>query len=122
MKAPEKITGMSLKWTGRHHSVSGDFVELSTHTLTYVTDDTCFATSDGQLVGEASYVYRRLDEQVGICIYKPNIYQGRTDVVLNAIFNFHEMTDRAVLTAGGEPFAVADGQMECVPSQPKPRI
>lgn len=122
MKAPEKITGMSLKWTGRHHSEAGDFVGLSTHTLTYCTDNTCFATADGKLVGEASYVYRRLDDQVGICIYTPDIYQGRTDVVLNAIFNFHDMTDRAIITAGGAPYAVADGQMESVPVQHKPRV
>lgn len=121
MLAPEKITGMSLKWTGRHHSVAGDFLELSTHTLTYVTDESCFATADGKLVGEASYLYRRLDERVGICIYRPKFYQGRTDVVLNAIFNFHEMSDRAVITAGGVPFAVADGQMESVRPEPKPK-
>jgi hypothetical protein len=120
MDAPEKITGMSLEWTGHHHSAAGDFQDLSTHTLTYVTDTTCFATAGGKLVGEATYVYRRLDNQVGICIYRPNLWQGRTDVVLSAIFDFQEMTDRAVVTAGGEPFAVALGRMKSVPLQPKP--
>lgn len=120
MNAPEKITGMSLEWTGHHHSVSGDFQDLSTHTLSYITDTTCFAVAGGKLVGEATYVYRRLDNQVGICIYRPNVWQGRTDVVLNAIFDFEEMTDRAIITAGGEPFAVALGQMKSVPLQAKP--
>jgi len=48
MDAPEKITGMSLEWTGHHHSAAGDFEDLSTHTLTYVTDTTCFATAGGE--------------------------------------------------------------------------
>ncbi|MGI9319071.1 MAG: hypothetical protein ACR2QW_17220 [bacterium] len=120
MDAPEKVTGMSLEWTGRHHSLGGDFEDLSTHTITYVTDETCFATADGKLVGEASYVYQRLDNEIGICIYRPTLYQGRKGVVLQAIFDFHEMTDRAVITADGEPFAVANGRMRSVTPQPKP--
>ncbi|MEM1369921.1 MAG: hypothetical protein AAGG02_18330 [Cyanobacteria bacterium P01_H01_bin.15] len=120
MKAPEKVTGLSLEWTGRHHSLQGDFGELSTHTVTYVTDTTCYVTGGGKLVGEATYVYRRLDEQVGVCIYKPNIWQGHIDVVLHAIFNFSEMTDRAVVTSNGNPLAVADGCIRSVPTPPRP--
>lgn len=120
MEAPEKITGPSLEWTGRHHSSLGDFGDLSTHTVTYETDTTCSVTSGGKLVGEATYVYQRLDEQVGICIYKPKVWQGRTDVVLRAIFNFNEMTDRAVITSNEEPFAVADGHIKSVPTPPRP--
>lgn len=120
MEAPEKLTGWSLRWTGRHHSQQGDFGDLSTHTVSYETETTCYVTNDGRLVGEATYVYRRLDEQVGICIYRPKVWQGRTDVVLQAIFNFHEMTDRAVVTASGEPFAAADGRLESVPTPPRP--
>lgn len=120
MQAPEKITGMSLEWTGRHHSLQGDFTDISTHTLTYETDTTCYATAGGELVGEATYVYQRLDDEVGICIYKPTVWQGRTDVVLRAIFNFAEMTDRAIVTSNEQPFAVAEGQMKSVPAPPRP--
>lgn len=121
MQAPEELTGLSLEWTGRHHSAGGDFEDLSTHTVSYETESTCYVTTGGKLVGEAAYVYRRLDEQVGICIYRPTVYQGRTDVVLRAIFNFDEMTDRAVITASEEPFAIADGRMKSVPTPPRPR-
>ncbi len=120
MEAPEHVTGLSLEWTGRHHSAQGDFGDLSTHTVTYETDTTCYVTSEGRLVGEATYVYERLDEQVGVCIYRPKVWQGRTDAVLHAIFNFAEMTDRAVVTSGGRPFAVADGRLRSVPTPPRP--
>lgn len=119
MEAPERVTGLSLRWTGRHHSEQGDFGDLSTHTVTYETDTTCYVTSEGRLVGEATYVYRRLDAQVGVCIYRPALWQGRTDVILQAIFDFHEMTDRAVVTSGGTPFAVADGRIERVATPPR---
>ncbi|RBW61260.1 hypothetical protein DS906_05500 [Ruegeria sp. A3M17] len=109
-----------MKWTGVHHSELGDFKNLSTHTVSYETETTCYVTSGGKLVGEAQYTYKRLDEQMGICVYRPHEYQGRSDVVLNAIFDFRAMKDRAVLTAGGEPFAVADGDMEFVETPPRP--
>ena len=120
MEAPERVTGLSLEWTGRHHSLQGDFGDLSTHTVTYETDTTCYVTAGGKLVGEATYVYQRLDKMVGICIYKPKVWQGRTDVVLHAIFNFSEMTDRAVITSNDEPFAAADGQIKIVSAPPRP--
>ncbi|WP_205511852.1 hypothetical protein [Ruegeria sp. AD91A] len=118
--APHTLVGTSLKWTGVHHSGHGDFEDLSTHTVSYETENTCYVTANGMLVGEADYTYRRLDEQVGICIYHPREYQGRTDVVLNAIFDFRAMKDRAVITAGGNPFAVADGDMQFVKTPPRP--
>lgn len=34
------------------------------------------------------------------------------------MFDFEQETDRAVITAGGEPFAVADGSMREVPTRP----
>lgn len=71
-------------------------------------------------MGESGYSWRRLDDQVGIVIYRPDIYQGRSDVVLNAIFDFSEMTDRAVITAGGAPFALALGRFRPVPMIPRP--
>ena len=70
-------------------------------------DSTCNAISRR---GAAS-VCKRLDERLGIVIHRPEEYQGRRDGVLNAMFDFEEMTDRAVLTAGGAPFAVAVGKM-----------
>lgn len=62
-------------------------------------------TANGQLAGEATYSYRRIDEQVGVVIYHPKLWQGRDDVALYAIFDFSEMTDRAIVTSGGVPFA-----------------
>ena len=117
--APEILVGMSLEWTGVHHSGHGDFADLSTHTVSYETETTCYVTAGGNLVGEALYTYKRLDERIGICIYQPREYQGRSDVVLNAIFDFHAMKDRAVITAGGDPFAVADGDMRFVDTPPR---
>jgi hypothetical protein len=116
MNAPKKITGLSLEWTGHHHSQLGDFEDLTTHTVTYETDSACYVTSNNKLVGEAEYIYQRLDDQIGICIYKPKLWQGRTDVVLRAIFDFQEMTDRAVITASEKPFAVAIGRISVVPT------
>ena len=118
--APDTLVGTSLEWTGVHHSGTGDFADLSTHTVSYETETTCYVTAAGKLVGEARYTYRRLDDRMGICIYRPEEYQGRTDVILNAMFDFGEMKDRAVLTAGGEPFAVADGGMRFVKTPPRP--
>lgn len=112
--APTTLTGMSLKWTGRHHSLNGDFHDLRTHTVHYLTDSTCRVTASDKVVGIAGYEYQRLDLQMGLCIYTPEEYQGRSDIVLNAMFDFHAMTDRAVITAAGKPFAVADGTLEFV--------
>ena len=120
--APDTLIGMSIEWTGVHHSGSGDFTNLSTHTVSYVTASDCYVTANGGLVGEASYVYKKLDDKMGICIYNPKEYQGRTDVVLNAIFDFADMKDRAVLLASGAPFAVADGNMKFVPTPPRPEV
>lgn len=113
--APANLVGMAIEWTGRHHSETGDFHDLSTHTICYETANTCFALAGGNIVGEARYSYQRLDEEVAIVIYQPDVWQGRTDVVLNAIFDFSEMTDRAVITSDGQPFAVALGAIKFVP-------
>ncbi len=121
MAAPESLIGKSLEWTGVHHSEKGDFTDLSTHTVTYETARTCYVTADGKLVGEPRYTYKKLDERMGICIYHPEEYQGRSDVVLNAMFDFDDMKDRGVLLAGGEPFAVADGDMREVETPPRPQ-
>ena len=118
--APVSLIGQSIEWTGVHHSGTGDFMDLSTHIVCYETATECYVIAGGELVGEASYVYKKLDEQMAICIYHPREYQGRSDVVLNAMFDFSEMKDRAVLLAGGEPFAVADGDMAFVPMPPRP--
>ena len=119
--APETLVGKSLEWTGVHHSEHGDFTDISTHTVSYETADTCYVTSSGKLVGEARYTYKKLDDRMGICIYRPADYQGRSNVVLNAMFDFGDMKDRAVILAGGEPFAVADGDMREVPTPPRPK-
>jgi len=119
-RPPESLVGKSIEWTGVHHSEQGDFAETSTHVVTYETADRCYVTAAGKLVGEAHYTYRRLDERMGIVIYRPKEYRGRADVVLYAMFDFADGKDRAVLTAGGEPFAVADGSMREVPTPERP--
>jgi hypothetical protein len=120
--APETLVGRSIEWTGIHHSEHGDFSEISTHIVTYETAEHCYVTAGGNLVGEAHYTYRKLDDRMAVVIYQPEEYQGRSDVVLYAMFDFAEGKDRAVLTAGGEPFAVADGSMREVAPPPRSMI
>jgi hypothetical protein len=95
----ESLTGRSLEWTGIHHSAGGDFKDISTHVVTYETADKCYATAGGKLVGEAKYCYTRLDSRMSILIYYPEIYQGRKGVVLYAMLDFEDATDRAVILA-----------------------
>lgn len=110
-KAPETLAGKSIEWTGVHHSEQGDFTELSTHVVTYETETRFHVTAHGKRVGEGRYTYKRLDERTAIVIYHPDQYQGRSDVVLYAMLDFVQAKDRAVILAGGEPFAIADGAM-----------
>ncbi|MFZ1883186.1 MAG: hypothetical protein WAU53_06180 [Rhodoplanes sp.] len=119
-KAPDTLVGKSIEWTGVHHSEHGDFTDLSTHVVTYETEETCYVTADGKLAGEARYTYKKLDDRMAIVIYRPEQYRGRSDVVLYAMFDFAEAKDRAVLLADGEPFAVADGSMCEVARVPRP--
>lgn len=118
--APASLVGHSLEWTGVHHSARGDFEELSTHTVTYETATTAYVTAAEELVGEATYTYDRLDDEVAVVIYRPAQYRGMTNVVLHAIFDFTAGTDRAVLERDGRPFAVADGTFRAVPTPPRP--
>ena len=111
---------MSLEWTGRHHSRQGDFTDLSSHTVTYETETTDYVTVAGKLVGVGPYEYVRLDEQVGVVTYYPQEYQGLANVVLRAILNFAEGTDRAVIEHEGKTFVVADGTFRQVPTPAKP--
>jgi hypothetical protein len=119
-KAPETLVGKSIEWTGVHHSARGDFTDISTHVVTYETESICYVTAGEELVGEARYTYKRLDDRMAIVVYRPERYRGRSDVVLYAMFDFVEARDRAVLLAGGEPFAVADGSMREVANPPRP--
>lgn len=118
--SPESLVGLSLEWTGVHHSETGDFEDLSTHTVTYESSDVAYVTASGKLVGEATYEYQRLDDEVAVVLYRPNEYQGRSNVVLHAIFDFSRGTDRAVLEQDGRPFAVADGTFREVETPPRP--
>ena len=112
--AYDSLVGKSLEWRGVHHTPGGDFTDLSTHTVTYETADQCYVTAGGERVGEASYIYKKMDDRMGIIIYRPKIYQGREGVVLYAMLDFEQWTDRAVIVAEGEPFAVADGTIRDV--------
>lgn len=116
--APDTLVGRSIEWTGVHHSEHGDFTELSTHVVTYETPDRCYVTAKGQRVGEAQYSYRKLNDRMAIVIYRPEQYRGRSDVVLYAMFDFAHAKDRAVILAGGAPFAVADGSIREVATPP----
>jgi hypothetical protein len=119
-RAPDTLTGKSLEWTGVHHSDHGDFTDLSTHVVTYETKDRCYVTAGGRFAGNASYTYTKLDERMAIVIYRPDEYRGRSDVVLYAMLDFAEGTDRAVILAGGKPFAIAEGKMREVAAPPRP--
>jgi hypothetical protein len=88
--------------------------------VTYATETTDYVTAAGNLVGQGAYEYVRLDDQIGVVTYLPEEYRGRTDVVLHAIFDFSQGTDRAVLEHEGHPFAVADGTFHEVPTPPRP--
>lgn len=121
MAAFDSLVGKSIEWRGVHHTPGADFADLSTHTVTYETADHCYVTGGGgELVTEASYTYRKMDDRMAVIIYRPDVYQGRTDVVLYAMLDFEEWTDRAVITAGGEPFAVANGTIRDVEKPPRP--
>ena len=112
--APDSLVGIHLEWTGVHHSEGGDFEDLSTHCVHYGPDDRCTVTAGGEVVGRATYTYKKLDARMAIVIYHPEEYQGRSGVVLNAMLDFEESTDRAVIVADGVPFAVADGKIQQV--------
>ena len=88
--------------------------------MSYETENTCYVTASGKLVGEASYTYKKLDDRMAILVYRPETYQGRSDVVLYAILDFVQGTDRAVILADGKPFAVAEGKMLEVETPPRP--
>jgi hypothetical protein len=118
--APESLVGTSLEWTGVHHSESGDFGDLSKHTVSYETTNECYVTAAGALVGEASYTYKKLDDRMAIVVYRPVLYQGRTDVALYAMLDFEAATDRAVILSGNEPFAIASGSIRVVDTPPRP--
>jgi len=116
----DTLVGKSIEWTGVHHSEHGDFKDISTHIVSYETENTCYVTASGILVGEASYTYKKLDDRMAILVYRPEQYQGRSDVVLYAMLDFLQGTDRAVILLGGEPFAIAEGKMHEVPTPPRP--
>ena len=121
-KAPESLAGLSLEWTGVHHSRDGDFGEISTHTVTYETETTDYVTAFGKFVGQGTYEYTKMDDQIGVVIYKPELYRGRPGVTPHAIFDFIEGTDRAVLEYEGQVFAVAEGKFREVPTPPRVKV
>ena len=61
-----------------------------------------------------------MPDRMAILIYRPEDYQGRSDVVLYAMLDFVQRTDRAVILADGQPFAVAEGTMREVATPPRP--
>jgi len=88
-------------------------------TLTYETETTDYMTAFGKFVGQGTYAYTKLDDQIGVVIYKPELYRGRTGVTLHAIFDFVEGTDRAVLECEDPVFAVAEGKFCEVATPPR---
>ena len=116
----DTLVGRSIEWTGVHHSEHGDFADISTHVVSYETEDECYVTSGGKLVGEAKYTYKKLDDRMAVLIYRPESYQGRSDVILYAMLDFEQATDRAVILADGKPFAVAAGKIREVATPPRP--
>ncbi|WP_223874520.1 hypothetical protein [Salinispora fenicalii] len=121
MDAWETPAGRSVEWKGVHHSTHGDFADISTHTVSYESRDRCYVTTDGRLVADGvSYTYQKLDHRMAILIYRPEVYQGRSGVILYSMLDFASATDRAVILADGEPFAIADGTFREVPTPARP--
>ena len=116
----ETLIGKAIEWKGRHHSPQGDFGNISTHTVCYETENSCYVIAQGKLAGEARYQYKKMDARMAALIYYPELYQGRRDVVLYAMLDFEKQTDRAVILAGGEPFAIAEGSMRMVETPSRP--
>ena len=109
--APETLAGRCIEWTGVHHSKHGDFRDLSSHVVTYETENRFYVTACGKRIGEGRYSYSKIDEQTAVVVYNPDSYQGRRDVVLYAMLDFAQQKDRAVILADGNPLAVAEGSM-----------
>lgn len=90
-KAFYTLAGKSIEWTGVHYSERGDFKDITTHVVSYETESTCYVTAEGELVGEASYTYKKLDDRMAIVIYSPKLYQGRPDIdLLNKCWMTHD--------------------------------
>jgi hypothetical protein len=68
--APNTLVGKSIEWTGSPLR-AWYFTDLSTHVVTYETEETCYVTADGKLAGEARYTYKKLDDRMTIVIYRP---------------------------------------------------
>lgn len=118
--APDTLVGKSIEWTGVHHSEHGDFTDISTHVVTYETRDACYVAAGGKLVAEARYTYKKLDDRMAIVIYHPKEISGAIRCRSLCDVRLAQGKDRAVLLAGGEPFAVADGSMREVATPPRP--
>ncbi|GAA5444058.1 hypothetical protein Misp06_02241 [Microbulbifer sp. NBRC 101763] len=116
----ESLVGLSLEWTGTHYSEGGDFPDLSTHIVSYETESSCYVTAGGKLVGKASYSYAPMGVRMATLVYRPDIYQGRSGVVLYAMLDFDLMMDRAVIMHNDQPLAVANGSFRVVDTPDKP--
>ena len=62
---------------------------------------------------------KKLDNRMAILVYWPERYQDRSGVVLYAMLDFAKATDRAVIIAGDEPFAVAESCIREVATPPR---
>lgn len=121
MEAWDTLAGRSVEWKGVHHSTHGDFTDISTHIVSYESRDRCYVTTGDKIVAvSVSYTYQKLDHRMAILIYRPEVYQGRSGVVLYSMLDFARATDRAVILADGEPFAIADGTIREVPTPSRP--
>ncbi|MFA0811628.1 hypothetical protein [Microbulbifer epialgicus] len=116
----ESLVGLSLEWTGTHYSEEGDFPDLSTYIVSYETGSSCYVTAGGKLVGKASYSYVPMGVRMAALVYRPDIYQGRSGVVLYAMLDFDLMMDRAVIMHNDQPLAVANGSFRVVNTPDKP--
>ncbi|MCO1335232.1 hypothetical protein MO867_12905 [Microbulbifer sp. OS29] len=122
MQALKTLEGLSLEWTGTHYSKNGDFPDLSTHTVVYETASNCYVIAAGKLVGEASYTYEAMDERMAALTYRPQIYQGRKNVLLYAMLDFVQMMDRAIILYEDRPLALANGSFQLVNTPVRPKL
>jgi hypothetical protein len=69
-KAPVSLAGLSLEWTGVHHSRDGDFSEISTHTVTYETETTDYVTAFAKFVGQGTYLPAIFEYQYSVTVHQ----------------------------------------------------
>lgn len=114
--SPGITQDVAIGWTEVHRSQIGDLTDLTTHVASSETENTCYVIAGDRLVGEASYMYEKLDERMAIVICRPRLYRGGADIALYAMLDSPGRRTAPSSGPEGEPFAVADSTIREVPT------